>query len=387
MNLCSDCPPVGYPTDITRCTPCPRRDTKRFAFISDENGEALKPSPNGEYVLYTDHIAALEAVKAELDRQHTLHDNLNRKYEGVCAKLELAEERVEAVKATVKPLEWGLDGRTLTPLGTRYSVYQEFGRNRECWAVNALDGIFDTPELAKAAAQSDYERRVLSALVSSPALEANQQPSQDDLHWCVNGKIYPRHLEAKETVKPRPDLVSKIAWMRVDPASRRFTDTNGQDEVIGVERAEEIVSAILSYIDAVIAKPGSDLAHIDPDLEPGEYIVTIATKGGAAQINGPVNPAPVSLEAYQQKPVMSDHERGCQGREYTCTCGYDEANQQVIETLRAALEEIAKTNQIREFMGDDASDGYGNEGWVVRDGQYARIARAALTSPTQEEVK
>ncbi len=24
MNLCSDCPPVGYPTDETRCDSCPR---------------------------------------------------------------------------------------------------------------------------------------------------------------------------------------------------------------------------------------------------------------------------------------------------------------------------------------------------------------------------
>lgn len=24
--LCSDCPPVGYPVDTTRCLPCPRRD-------------------------------------------------------------------------------------------------------------------------------------------------------------------------------------------------------------------------------------------------------------------------------------------------------------------------------------------------------------------------
>lgn len=24
-DLCSDCPPVGYPTDETRCAPCPRR--------------------------------------------------------------------------------------------------------------------------------------------------------------------------------------------------------------------------------------------------------------------------------------------------------------------------------------------------------------------------
>jgi hypothetical protein len=52
-----------------------------------------------------------------------------------------------------------------------------------------------------------------------------------------------------------------------------------------------------------------------------------------------------------------------------------------IAKLRAALEEIAKTNQIREFMGDDASDGYGSEGWVMRDGQYAKISRAALSAP------
>jgi len=29
--LCSDCPPVGYPTDKTRCDECPRRSTSRDA--------------------------------------------------------------------------------------------------------------------------------------------------------------------------------------------------------------------------------------------------------------------------------------------------------------------------------------------------------------------
>jgi hypothetical protein len=24
-QLCEDCPPIGYPTDATRCIPCPRR--------------------------------------------------------------------------------------------------------------------------------------------------------------------------------------------------------------------------------------------------------------------------------------------------------------------------------------------------------------------------
>lgn len=27
-QLCEDCPPVGYPTDKTRCLPCPRRSAE-----------------------------------------------------------------------------------------------------------------------------------------------------------------------------------------------------------------------------------------------------------------------------------------------------------------------------------------------------------------------
>lgn len=38
---------------------------------------------------------------------------------------------------------------------------------------------------------------------------------------------------------------------------------------------------------------------------------------------------------------MTDHERGCQGREYTCTCGYDDKQRALIETLTAALDEAA----------------------------------------------
>lgn len=38
---------------------------------------------------------------------------------------------------------------------------------------------------------------------------------------------------------------------------------------------------------------------------------------------------------------MSDHERGCQGREYTCTCGYDADLNALIETLKTALAPFA----------------------------------------------
>jgi hypothetical protein len=38
---------------------------------------------------------------------------------------------------------------------------------------------------------------------------------------------------------------------------------------------------------------------------------------------------------------VTDHERGCQGREYTCTCGYDDNREALIETLTEALQAIA----------------------------------------------
>lgn len=38
-GLCQDCPPVGYTTEDTRCTPCPRRRTSAL-------GESKMPSEN-----------------------------------------------------------------------------------------------------------------------------------------------------------------------------------------------------------------------------------------------------------------------------------------------------------------------------------------------------
>jgi hypothetical protein len=50
---------------------------------------------------------------------------------------------------------------------------------------------------------------------------------------------------------------------------------------------------------------------------------------------------------------VSDHERGCSGREYTCTCGHDdtitdtiEAQAAEIKRLREALAHLANTIDI-----------------------------------------
>jgi len=38
--------------------------------------------------------------------------------------------------------------------------------------------------------------------------------------------------------------------------------------------------------------------------------------------------------------VTSDHKRGCQGREYGCSCGYDDDKDAMIERAAVALEQL-----------------------------------------------
>lgn len=53
---------------------------------------------------------------------------------------------------------------------------------------------------------------------------------------------------------------------------------------------------------------------------------------------------------------MSDHARGCQGREYTCTCGYDDERDALIKTLVGALEAAKEVVNVAEKMTSCRSD-------------------------------
>ncbi len=63
--MCEDCPPVGYPTDETRCTPCPRRNQELCPHghrISDNTcGPCSKGRPMKMHVDY-------EWSKRQLDK-------------------------------------------------------------------------------------------------------------------------------------------------------------------------------------------------------------------------------------------------------------------------------------------------------------------------------
>lgn len=56
MTLCEDCPPVGYPTDKTRCLPCPRRT------------EPHKPEPTTDTLYYATRPEVKDAEGRQLGK-------------------------------------------------------------------------------------------------------------------------------------------------------------------------------------------------------------------------------------------------------------------------------------------------------------------------------
>jgi hypothetical protein len=54
---------------------------------------------------------------------------------------------------------------------------------------------------------------------------------------------------------------------------------------------------------------------------------------------------------------MNDHARGCEGREYTCTCGYDAAKDAEIERLREVIRDTRSLVSEAAMVGFDYQDG------------------------------
>jgi hypothetical protein len=48
---------------------------------------------------------------------------------------------------------------------------------------------------------------------------------------------------------------------------------------------------------------------------------------------------------------MSDHKKGCEGRTYTCTCGYDDAQAAEIARLRERLTQAIE--RLRDMLQSD----------------------------------
>jgi len=193
---------------------------------------------------------------------------------------------------------------------------------------------------------------------------------------------YKDHVDALEAVKA---TVKPRSWPLTKQGMADFSASIATEaEVLRAERAEN--SLVVASSDELTAKDllfsldrnriaeiiGGSNAPADPLVAADQIITAILLQARA------IVPSP-ALEANQQQPAMSDHARGCQGREYTCTCGYDEANQQVIETLRAAIKltipMITADNILDQKAKGDLT------GWCER----TRNRLQAALSPTQPE--
>lgn len=65
----------------------------------------------------------------------------------------------------IKPLEWE-DGEARTAFGSAYTVHRRADGMYEAVGCGSfMEGPHETRDAAKAAAQADYEQRILSALV------------------------------------------------------------------------------------------------------------------------------------------------------------------------------------------------------------------------------
>ena len=165
---CEDCPPVGYPTDRTRCIPCDRR--------LPDDGTCVRcgSAPRNASGLCATCVDE-DAVRAG----------------------EIEGEPAPAVR--VKRLEWHEADRHAA-CADLYSIDDTMYENR--FALNRLGLLiarFSSIETAKAAAQADYERRILSALEPTPAQEPRGGPTPGA---CSCGQ---------------PDDEEPVAWMIIAP--------------------------------------------------------------------------------------------------------------------------------------------------------------------------
>lgn len=76
--LCGDCPPVGYPTDKTRCEPCPRtrpREQEGAALEMTETFYVAKQAGDAKFLRWLhDRLEFVHGENPDVDYMHRLRD-------------------------------------------------------------------------------------------------------------------------------------------------------------------------------------------------------------------------------------------------------------------------------------------------------------------------
>ena len=80
--------------------------------------------------------------------------------------------------------------------------------------------------------------------------------------------------------------------------------------------------------------------------------------------------------------MMNDHERGCQGREYTCTCGYDAERESSLLSLKTEMEAMAKAlDECEDYFDNRADADCDQDGFIQNEEmKLLQVVREALAS-------
>ena len=79
--------------------------------------------------------------------------------------------------------------------------------------------------------------------------------------------------------------------------------------------------------------------------------------------------------------TKDDHERGCQGRYYACSCGYDDSNAQLLQDSKEALTTLsARVETLEAALREQTARA--NKHWrTVNDKQYMIEALVSMLGP------
>lgn len=153
---------------------------ERFQMKTEHDWVCARPDPKGDWVHFSDY----EALQAELEQvaRDDAQNLADSNYANICTQHRQIEDlttRAEAAErlagTRVKALEWSTNWGTIkaeTPIG-HYFVEARRDGSFDCRLENVWKTWASSSDAAKAAAQADYERRVLSAL-AEPAGEAEK---------------------------------------------------------------------------------------------------------------------------------------------------------------------------------------------------------------------
>lgn len=349
----------------------------------------------GDYVLYTDHIAALtdeiEAGNSVLSQAMAEIERLNSDLEVATsdenkglwrfwnAKARDLAAKLEAVKATVKPLRW-MVSETLSGGTIRWQVVEHEHHARDL-AKNYFNGGSVTP--------------LYAALVSSPALEAKTDgarplPFDRDTLGRFVREAWVRWAEKQDNPKPSwlapYDELSefdKEADRQIGEAVARWTligDAASQAVEADHKPAMTVYvhDALLEHehhIDFRSLGVGKIDLFVAPALEANQQVIAEFMIRNSF-VTGHGDTVEDLLSEFQ---VQLDERRQVAARTALATQNAGARESAIRKAGQVAIDHLIDTCLTFEASGDDLAD------YLTRI--VDACVRAALISPTQDEVK